>query len=246
MRRGLVQIKSYKYKLCRYQSVIYLNMNERYLPRFSITTLLLVTALISFAVSHFLVSRKLADTKAALTALRNDALVLDADDSSLIHVIALPTYGPLQWRWKMQLPTEGEYRLRYSIEQIPETGLPSQSTVIADVFHDSNLEPLPGGIPFNLRVAFFKDGNGVWHFTASNGDRGAFNRIDIPPPWLESTTMGGWGSSIAGGDSTTSSSADGPLLLVTKRKLRTDPGSGVSIVDKSPTDGLAVWVERID
>ena len=221
-------------------------MNDRRRPTFSITTLLLVTALIACSISHFLTSRKLTDTKAALTALRNDSLVLDADDDALIHVIALPTYGPLQWRWKMQLPTEGEYCLRYSIEQIPESGLPAQSTVITDVFHDSNLDPLPGGIPFNLQVAFFKDSNGVWRFTASSVDRGAFRRIDNPPPWLNSTTMGGWVSSIAGVDSTTSSNADDPLILVTKRKLRANPGSSVLTVDKSPTDGLAVWVERID
>jgi hypothetical protein len=118
--------------------------------------------------------------------------------------------------------------------------------VIADVFHDSNLDPLPGGIPFKLQVAFFKDGDGVWRFTASNEVRGAFDRIDDPPPWLNSISMGGWGTSIAGVDSTTSSSADGPLLLVTHRKLRANPAKGVLIVDKSPTDGLAVWVERID
>ena len=221
-------------------------MNDRRRPSFSISTLLLVTALMACSISHFLTSRKLADTKAALTALRNDSLVLDADDDARIHVIALPTYGPLQWRWKMQLPTEGEYRLRFSIEQIPESGLPAQSTVITDVFHDSNLDPLPGGIPFNLQVAFFKDGDGVWRFTASNEERGAFERIDDPPPWLNSTKMEGWATTTAGADSTTSSSADGPLLLVTKRKLRVNPGSGVLSIDKSPTDGLAVWVERID
>lgn len=221
-------------------------MNGRHLPRFSIATLLLATAVIACAVSHFIVSRKLADAKDALTALRNDALVLDADDSSLIHVIALPTYGQLQWRWKVQLPLDGEYRLRYGIEQIPETGLPSKSKALADVFYDNALEPLPGGIPLVLQVALFKDRNGAWSITASNGVRGAFGKIDNPPPWLDSKTHGGWGTFISGLERTDSSSADGPLLLLSMRKLKIAPASGVLDVDKSPTDGLSVWIERID
>ena len=221
-------------------------MNDRLLPRFSITTLLLVTALISCAISHFLVSRKLADAESELTTLRNDALVLDADDNSLIQVIALPTYGPLQWRWKVQLPLEGSYRLRYGIEQIPETGLPSKSTAIEDIFYDNQLDPLPGGIPFILQVALSKGGNGVWSIKASNGVRGEIKKINNPPPWLDSETWEGWGTFISGLERTDSTSADGPLRLLAMRKLRTAPGSGVSIVDTRPTDGLCVWVERID
>ena len=76
-------------------------------PKFTVATLLLFTALVAGGISHVKTSRELSHVRSELTTLRNDLAVLDVNDESQIHAIALPTYGPMQWRWRIQLPDEG-------------------------------------------------------------------------------------------------------------------------------------------
>ena len=218
-------------------------MNDQHRSRFSIATMLLVSALIACSISHFVVSWELATTKKALTALRNDALVLDADDDKLLHVIALPTYGELQWRWRLQLPSEGTYRLRYAIDEIPCYSLPENSQPVNRVFVRSDGSNL-SGVSFVLEIGIFKDGDGVWQFSATNGDSGRIAPIKSPPKWLDSKTATGWGSFVTGTGRTKSSSSTDALTLLSLR--RSKKIGNASTVDESPADGLVVWVERVD
>ena len=82
-------------------------------------------------------SRELTRVRSELTSLRNDRAELDVSDNDRIYAIALPTYGHMQWRWRIQLPAKGTYGLRYSFSQIPESDLPATSTKFDQVFLDS-------------------------------------------------------------------------------------------------------------
>ena len=219
-------------------------MNASRRPRFTIATALLVTALIAVSISHLQTSIQLFRVKAELTALRNDVTVLDADDESMIYAVALPTYGPLQWRWKIQLPRDGTYRLRYALDQIPESGLPQNSQAIDDAFLDSYAKPLQGGVPFTFDVGVFKDANDTWQFQTDNGPRGPRIPIRNHPAWLDEKTTVGWGSTVFGTNQTVSADRDSPLLLLRHRKSKTLPSGGIT-VDMAPTDGLLIWIERI-
>ena len=210
--------------------------------RFSVATLLLVIALIACLVSHAFVSQELATTKRSLTALRNDTLMLDADDDSSIYALALPTYGDLQWRWKIQLPDDGEYRIRYAFDQISETGLPASSSKMDAAFLGSDGTPLSGGAPFVLEVSIFESGN-KWQLAANNGDRGTGHFLKNASSWIESYTAVMWTSSISGTGKTDSCDSETPLQLIKMRKAKSVPGG--STVDPEPTQGVAIWIERI-
>lgn len=203
-----------------------------------------MTALIAVVVSHVRTSTELARVRSQLTALRNDLTLLDADDVSMIHAISLPTYGPLQWRWKIQLPRNGSYRLRYAFDKIPESGFASKSRAIDSAFLDSYAKPLEGGVPFVFDVGIFKDAEGVWQFENDNGPRGQRIPIHNPPAWLDAKSATGWGSKVFGTNQTVSADGDSPLMLLRRRKSKALPGGAVT-VDMQPTDGLQIWIERI-
>lgn len=206
--------------------------------------MLLLTALIAVTISHVQTSSHLSRVKAELTALRNDVTVLDADDESMIHAIALPTYGPMQWRWKIQLPKDGSYCLRYALDQIPESSLSLKSQAIEDAFLDSYAKPLQGGVPFTFDVGIFKDANDTWQFQTDNGPRGSRIPIRNHPAWLDAKTTVGWGSTVFGTNQTVSADRDSPLVLLRHRKSKTLPG-GALTVDMAPAEGLLIWIERI-
>ena len=214
-------------------------------PTFTIATLLLLTALIAVSISHFDTLRELARVKAELTALRNDLAVLDTSDDDQIYATALPTYGPMHWRWRIQLPATGVYRLRYSFSQIPESGLPSSSIKIDQAFLDSRAKPLPGGEPFVLSLGVFKDGDGKWKIKTDVPGCAGTRPIKNPPAWLDSGSFVTWSVNAGGKGKTISASKTDEFVLLNYRKGEVVLG-GVT-VDFQPTGGnMMFWIERTD
>ena len=211
--------------------------------RFSITFLLVLTALIAAVVSHVMVSSELAKTKADLTALRNEVLVLDVVDDSLMHVVSLPTYGDLQWRWKVQLPADGQYRIKFAIDNIPVKSFDVDAEKLDRAFLGSDGKPIQGGMPFVLELSIHKN-SARWIFDANNGDSGRGLYIDDPPSWFGTYSKTGWGSSVAGTRGTETASPGNSLELLRMRKSKVV--GNASEVDMQPADGLLVWLERID
>jgi hypothetical protein len=218
-------------------------MEVRKTTSFSIASLLLLTGLIAAVISHVSVSRELAETKRELTELRNESLLLDAEDDSQFHAVSLPTYGDLQWRWKVQLPIDGEYRIRYALDAIPEQEFKRESRKMDHAFLGSDGKPLAGGTPFVLELSIHKS-NDKWQINANNGDRGSGIYIQDPPAWLETYSTVGWGHSLAGKRKTQSGSSDACFQLLRMRKSKMIAGG--SEVDMLPADGILVWLERIE
>lgn len=213
-------------------------------PTFTIATLLLATTLVAAAISHVNTSRELARVKSELTTLRNELAVLDVTDDSQIHAIALPTYGPMQWRWRIQLPDKGKYRLRYSFSQIPESGLPPTSTSNNHAFLATSAKPLQGPEPFVFSLGIFKDANGKWQVKTDVPGSGNTRPIKNPPAWLDAGTFVNWSTNVLGKNKTVTAESTDELLLLSYRKGKLVPG-GVT-VDMQPTDGMMFWIERID
>lgn len=211
--------------------------------RFTLATLLVFTAIIAGGLSHVRTSLELRRVKEELTTARNELAYLDTDDTDHIYAVSLPTYGSMQWRWRIQLPEGGKYRIRSSFAQIPESALPTTSST-HDVFLNRYAQPLPGGQPFILSLAIFKDQNGDWMLTMQIPDSGYTRRIEDPPTWLDAGSFVNWTTNVAGSKSTASCSKDEPLVLLKYRKGKIVPG-GVT-VDMQPTDGMLIWIERID
>lgn len=213
--------------------------------RFSITTLLLLTALVAVLVSHFRISAELALTRSKLAAANDDLRQLNIDDDSLVHAVLLPTFGPRQWRWRVFLPAGRRWRLCSSFDQLPESGLPTLVRNHDHIFLNSRNKPLAGGEPFVLGVAVHKNQTDRWALTFQTLDRSTTFPIKQPPAWLEERSSVGWTSRVAGKRASESEPANGPLVLLRHRKAKELPGGAIT-VDMEPTDGLMVWIEPIE
>jgi len=214
-------------------------------PRFSILTLLILTALVAVVLSHIQTSRELSRVRQNLTTARNELSYIDADDGSKIYAVALPTFGPTQWRWRIQLPATGKYRIRSSFSsKIPESGWPVESTFHDHAFLDSRGQPLPGGEPFILTVAVHKNESQQWVTTIQTPDRSETRRIENAPQWLEAGSFIGWTYNVYGNNGTVSAAAADPLPILIYRKGKTVPGG--TTVEMQPTDGMLFWIERIN
>jgi hypothetical protein len=157
----------------------------------------------------------------------------------------LPTFGAKQWRWRIQLPKEGKYRIRSSFSsKIPESGLPAESTSHDHAFLDSRAQSLLGGEPFILTVAVHKNESEQWVTTIQTPDRAETRPIENPPTWLASGSFINWTHKVYGDNGTVSAPAGDPLPLLRYRKGKTVPGG--TTVEMQPTDGMLFWIERVD
>jgi hypothetical protein len=87
--------------------------------RFSLASLLLFTALICVTTAYLLQRRQLHRSEAEIRQYRIDLGLLDdrpgvlvIDDSTKVHVAALPTPRALQWRWRIYLPPGKQWTAR--------------------------------------------------------------------------------------------------------------------------------------
>lgn len=205
----------------------------------------MLTALTALGVSYVRTWRELAQVRRELSTARNELAYIDAADKSHIYAVALPTFGPMQWRWRIQLPRKGKYRIRSSFSsKIPESGFPAESSTHDHVFLDSRAQPLSGGEPFILSLAIHKNESGQWVTTIQNPDRSEARPIEDPPAWLDAGSFLNWSTQVYGKTKTVSAPADEALPLLRYRKGKTVPG-GVT-VEMQPTDGMLFWIERVE
>lgn len=91
----------------------------RRLPRFTVTNLLLTTAIASLVVAYIVANRKWAVDVEELQTLRNIAGQLTISDPSKIHAIGVPTVGKNKWRWHVHLPDDREFQLHLVTGGVP-------------------------------------------------------------------------------------------------------------------------------
>ena len=212
---------------------------------------MLLTAVIALCVSHLYLSKHNSRLQSELMQLRSQLGLLNVDDDSKIHATAIPTYGPRQWRWRVHIPTDGEYAVHYAVgSSIPQNGLPATSEV-ATPFRDKQNKPLSNGEPVVLSFAITQLGNGRWAAvvgTSSGHPTKYFLRN--PPSWLNEPSFSGWSVNVYGKDKTIDAAKQSPLMLLSYRKGKqvapspTAPGGGTT-VETQPTDGIVLWIERI-
>ena len=104
--------------------------------RFSILNLVLLTSLIALSLSQFNMSNKLRSVQQELTTARKELAYLDVTSTKNVYAVALPTFEPMQWRWRIQLPDDGNYCVRYAFDQIPIKDYPKATGADAYIFRD--------------------------------------------------------------------------------------------------------------
>jgi len=94
--------------------------------RFSLRTLLILIAVLCFAIGTYVVSKNLSDARRELRKLRNETGALAVDDPTKVHIVSVPVDEPNTWRWRMFIPKGHKYSWNIAAEQIPRNEPPQQ------------------------------------------------------------------------------------------------------------------------
>jgi hypothetical protein len=118
----------------------------KHLPlRFSLLSLLLLTTLVAVGLSHLLTSRQLLlsqleidDQREKIRELSHSLGLLTVEDRLDAHVWwindeaedkSIPgAYRQFEFRWLIHLPSQKRWRILWSTQRIPTTGLPQEAT----------------------------------------------------------------------------------------------------------------------
>ncbi|PQO41812.1 hypothetical protein C5Y96_00110 [Blastopirellula marina] len=87
--------------------------------RFSILTILLVTAIVGLSLAYFQSQWQLADRNAQLKQMRRDYQLLDVIDKSKIYVRPLKVPADNMWQWRVHLPEGSTYQIKNNYDSIP-------------------------------------------------------------------------------------------------------------------------------
>ena len=102
-------------------------MVARWLPRFTIVNLLLVTVIAALVVAYIVANRKWAADLEELQTLRDISGKLTISDPAKMHAIGVPTVGKNKWRWHVylpELPGGRRFQLHLVTGGVPSRGVP--------------------------------------------------------------------------------------------------------------------------
>jgi hypothetical protein len=193
--------------------------------RFSLLTLLLVTAIVALSVTVAMLYRELGPLRAEVVRLRNEVGELHVNDPAKLHAIRVETDSELEWKWRIWLPEGATYRLRGEGGPVPETGFPATGGTMY------LREPGEHVIRYVIRRDP-RDGKWYGSLHAQNGSVGK----DLQP-WVE------WGSRTSTSSGverrTQSFHPDETVVLIRHRVSQKDSSEKM----EKAAEGLMVWLE---
>lgn len=204
-------------------------MARKLLPRFSLTTLVLLTTVVAMGITIATLWRELAPLRAENRRLRDEVGELSIEDRTKLHAIRVANTGELIWKWRVWLPAGRRYRLRSDGGplQVSEEGFPEEGGSMY-------LEPpeSPGEeIWVEYRIRQDRDGKWRGSMRTRQGSVGADSHA-----WVGAGNM----STTAGvGESTVVAKPDERFLLARFRTA--DVSNSQDMPD--PADGFMVWIE---
>jgi hypothetical protein len=220
------------------------------MKRFSLATLLLVTTVIALSVALFNATSALTKARSELSKLRNEIRTLDPLETDKMRAIEIPAFGQNQWRWKIDLPDDEKFVLRWAYNDIAADD--SMPTQIDPVFnHPKFHAPELPDDEFILLVSAFEQ-NGEWFLGVKTESASGRGEMDFATEmkandssWL--AKRGGNGiHALAGKRKTATNPIETPFVLLRYRK-GLSPSPGVTAMDPNPTDGMLIWIEqRVD
>jgi hypothetical protein len=201
-------------------------MIQSWKPRFSLRTVLIVTAFIACGITIWQLQREVGPLRAEVRRLRDEVGFLDVEDQSKVHAIQVRTTDELTWKWRLWIPPGRRYALRVDGGMIPKTGFPTEGGTIG--IYDA------GEMWVEYQVK--KDPkSGTWHgqmVTAKGAVGGGEQK------WIEWGSRTGSGEGV--GNSTRVAPADEILVLGRHYYSRTAKSS-TKIED--PASGFIIWLE---
>lgn len=215
------------------------------MKKFTLAKLLLFAAFAALLFALWRTNRELAIARTELLSLRRESRVLDPSEPNKLRAIEIPAFGNRQWRWKIKLPENRQFVLRWAYKDIPnDRTLPAQ---IDPKFNPPKFHPpeMPND-EFLLTVSAFEE-KGEWKLGINTQSASHEREMDFTtvieandPAWLSSS---GHSMRMIGGNETTFGTVDKPFELLRFRKGLYPPSTGKSGTDPNPTDGILLWIE---
>jgi hypothetical protein len=202
--------------------------------RFSLRTLLLLTAIVALAVSHFITSMRLRTLSEENRLLRQEVNRFPLQDESVLHVAALQSTDGLTWRWRLHVPENGKFVVRTEYANLPQRGLPTKLGYVGD--------ELPKG-DVHVTVTVQKDRDQRWTVVTLIPAPKVKSRFFVPESnstWIEQRASFGVRQMGMDGIKVIPRGEVAELLRVRQSKI---VANGVT-VDTNPTDGVMVWIEE--
>jgi hypothetical protein len=196
-------------------------------PRFSLRTLLTLTAWLAMGMTIFLQWRELAPLRAEVKKLRVETGKLWIEDESKSHAIEVETDDELTWKWRVWLPAGRRYVIRSHGEQISAKSFPKEG---GSMWVDGGYEQV---VTYRIK----KDPkNGAWKGECSLSN-GAAVGADFHK-WVE------WNDRVMTGEGIGKQQrVFDPPQRITLIRQRYAEGNGSSESIPDPADGFIIWIE---
>lgn len=199
----------------------------------SLATFLCLVTIVALSVSQYVTSKKLNQLRNENATLKKDFCVLEVGDPNLIHAVQLPVFESDTYRFRLHLPPQKTYLLKYATEQISKDGYPKNAKSQRIQANNSSSEPAElvirrdknslginfpngGAMITSLRPI---DRNGMSYSTFKGVERG---KIGVQKPGK-------------------------PFLLIRKRTVytQTKNGLGEDDIPELAESGLLFWIEEV-
>jgi hypothetical protein len=217
--------------------------------QFSLRSLLVFILFAALVLTSVLMYRRMIvaeqKTEAAeqeMNKLRNAAGYLKIEDKTLLYAIALETYEPLTWRWRVYLPAGRTYSWRIISGNIPPDGVSKE-------YVGSTNSASTTGVECIVILSFRKNPDNKWLMTMQVQAADSKNRLDLPVPdeiinqVINVKENPAEGQCIGEGKQV-SSKLDVPIIFLKKRILEKQPnGSWQS--SPNPMPGIMMWLEAV-
>jgi hypothetical protein len=204
-----------------------LQERSRFAPQWSLLTLLLLTAAVAVWVGYFRYRYEIPALEQEIDQMKRMVRELIVEDPQQIAVVKLAEMWMDDQRWDIHLP-EGEFVIRLATRQIGKAGL---APVAAEAPIDS------GRHQVELQKNDSEDG---WRITVLVDDR----------PAIEAAEEAGWypgrGSEGPGGITICEQQPPERPVELHRHRFSQRTKSGTYKAPEEPTNGLLLWVERVD
>jgi len=199
---------------------------RRFVLRWSLQTLFLVTAVVAVWVAVFHYRQQNARLEREVASMRQMAREFVVEDEEQIAIVMLPQMWFDESRWKIHLP-KGDYVMRLATRQVAEKGL----------------APVVDETPIS---------SGRHEIELLQSDQGDCRKIMVTvgeQPLIEVVERPDWhpGHGSLGGSefgACTQLSPGKPVVLFRRRFTRPSK-TGQSPTPKGPTEGLMLWIEPV-
>lgn len=204
-------------------------------PRFSLTTLVLVTTIVAMGITVVTLWREVAPLRDEVERLRADAGVLDVGDQQLVHAIAGKTYQQKTFRWRVWCPAGKQVTVHIATHGIPVRGLTKPDGRLPL----NRLNQEAAEVEVTLGPETTLDGQVRWNLHSD----GATYHVRVPEDATDWLLKGATGWTGGPRHYTLVASPDEPLELMRNRAYYDKSGQVPPANPPELTDGLLVWLE---